>query len=155
MAQEAFNAFALEYDNAKYLLEPAKRTAENAGHKKGQKVLDVACGTGWATMAAANLVGDTGFVTGIDIADQLLTLARAKATATGLKNIEYLRGNAESLEFDDNTFDTVTCASSLFIFQDPTKALCEWYRVLKPGGNVIFSVFGEEIFLYFIYISIN
>jgi len=146
MAQEAFNAFALEYDNAKYLPEPAKRTAENAGLKKGKKVLDVACGTGWATIAAARLVSDTGFVTGIDIADQLLTLAKAKATAAGLKNIKYFMGNAESLEFDDNTFDAVICASSIFIFQDPTKALCEWYRVLKPGGNVIFSVFGEEIF---------
>ena len=146
MTEESFNSFAAQYDSAKYLPEPAKRTAENADLKPGQRVLDVACGTGWATMAAASLVGDTGFVTGIDIADQLLALAIEKAAAAGMKNVEYLAGNAEALKFDDNSFDVITCASSIFIFQDALKTLNEFLRVLKPCGKVVFSTFGEETF---------
>ena len=148
IAKEEFNvdSAAAVYDSIKYLPGPAKRTAENAGLKPGQKVLDVACGTGWTTMRVAELVGDTGFVTGIDIADLLLDVARKKTEDSDLNNIEYREGNAESLEFNDQTFDVITCASSIFIFDDKHKALNEWLRVLKPGGTVIFSTYGERTF---------
>ena len=148
MAKEEFNvdSVAAVYDSIKYLPGPAKRTVENAGLKPGQKVLDVACGTGWATMRAAELVGDSGFVTGIDIANLLLDVARKKAEDSELNNIEYLVGNAESLEFYDNSFDVLTCASSIFVFDDNKKALKEWLRVLKPGGKAIFSTYDEETF---------
>ena len=144
--EENFNAAAAIYDSVKYLPGPAERTAANAGLKAGQRVLGVACGTGFATMAAARFVGRTGKVIGIDIADKLLDKAKEKALASGLKNVEYFVGDARSLEFDDNSFDSIICASSIFLFSNIPQALQEWLRVLKPGGKAVFSTFGKDTF---------
>ena len=139
-----FNAIHDTYDNIRSVREPAERLAVHAKINLGQQVLDVACGTGWATMAAAWAVGDTGRVIGIDIADKLLDVARDKSMSAGLSNVEYRVGDAEALEFDDASFDVVICASSIFFLQDILKALHEWHRVLKLGGTIAFSSFGAR-----------
>ena len=141
-----FNAIRDTYDNIRFLREPADRLVVNAKLTPGQRVLDVACGTGWATMAAARAVGNTGKVTGIDIADKLLDVAKEKTTSAGLSNAEYRMGDAEALEFNDGCFDTVICASSIFFLRDILKALHEWHRVLKIGGTIAFSSFGASFF---------
>jgi ubiquinone/menaquinone biosynthesis C-methylase UbiE len=141
-AMPIFNAIYDVYDNVKLLRKPAERLAVNAGLTTGQQVLDVACGTGWATIAAANLVGDSGKVVGIDIADKLLDVARSKTYSAGLSNVEYRVGDAEALEFDDASFDAVICASSIFFLRDIPKALHEWHRILKVNGIIAFSSFG-------------
>lgn len=133
------------YDNLKFIHKPAERLVIYAKIAPGQRILDVACGTGLATMAAAMVVGDTGRIIGIDIADKLLDVAKEKATSAGLSNIEYHMGDAEVLEFDNDSFDVVICASSIFYFRDIPKALHEWCRVLKSGGTVAFSSFGERL----------
>jgi ubiquinone/menaquinone biosynthesis C-methylase UbiE len=137
-----FNAMYDTYDNIRFLRGPAERLVVNAKIALGQRVLDVACGTGWATMAVARAVGNTGRVTGIDIADKMLDMAREKATSEGLSNVEYSVGDAEALGFDDTSFDVVICASSIFFLRDIFKALHEWHRVLKVGGTIAFSSFG-------------
>jgi ubiquinone/menaquinone biosynthesis C-methylase UbiE len=141
-----FNAGAAIYDSFTFLRGPAELTAGKANILPGQKVLDIACGSGWATMVAARSVGENGHVTGIDIAAKLLEVARRKAALSGLLNIDYRVGDIHNLEFDDGSFDVVLCASSLFLFDDIRKALSESYRVLKTGGTMIFSTFGKEIF---------
>ena len=133
------------YDNLKFIHKPAQRLVTNAGITRGQKVLDVACGTGWATMAAAKFVGDTGRVIGIDISRVMVDVARSKAESAGLVNLEYRVGDAEALEFDDASFDAVTCASSIMLLSDIPRALNEWRRVLKAGGTVAFTSFGERL----------
>ena len=141
-----FNAGATIYDSFTFLRGPAELTAEKAQLLSGQKVLDVACGSGWASMTAAWLVGEKGHVIGIDIADKLLDVARQKADSSGLLNIDYREGDVHSLDFDDSSFDVVLCASSLFLFSDTPQALNECYRVLKAGGIMIFSTFGKDVF---------
>ena len=141
-----FNTGAEIYDSFTFLRCPAELTAEKARLSPGQKVLDIGCGTGWATMTAARLVGENGHVTGIDIADKLLDVARQKAGLSGLTNIEYLAGDAYNLAFEDNSFDAVLCASSLFLFTDIYRALNENHRVLKTGGIMCFSTFSEGVF---------
>ena len=141
-----FNAGAAIYDSFTFLRGPAELTAGKANILPGQKVLDIACGSGWATMVAARSAGENGHVTGIDIADKLLEVARQKAASSGLLNIDYRVGDIHDLDFNDSSFDVVLCASSLFLFNDTRKALNESYRVLKPGGRMIFSTFGKEIF---------
>ena len=143
-AELEFNAIADIYDNIRFVREPAERLAIHAKLNSGQRVLDVACGTGWATMAAARAVGDTGRVTGIDIADKLLDVAKEKAKSAGMPNVEYRVGDAEALGFDDASFDAVICASSIFILWDIPKVLLEWHRVLKAGGTIAFSSFGAR-----------
>ena len=133
------------YDNIKGIRKPAERLVIYAKLAPGQRILDVACGTGFATMAAARVVGDTGRVTGIDISDKMLDVAKEKATSAGLSNVEYRLGDAEALEFDDGCFDAVICASSIFFLRDIPKALHEWRRVLKVGGMIAFTSFGARL----------
>ena len=141
-----FNTGAAIYDSFTFLRGPAELTAGKVRLSTGQKVLDIACGTGWTTMTAARLVSEKGHVTGIDIADKLLDVARQKAELSGLTNIKYLTGDAHNLAFEDNSFDAVLCASSLFLFTDIREALSESHRVLKTGGIMCFSTFGEGVF---------
>ncbi|UCD08807.1 MAG: class I SAM-dependent methyltransferase [Dehalococcoidales bacterium] len=141
-----FNAGAAIYDSFTFLRRPAEMTAEKAQLLPGQKVLDIACGSGWATMKATRIVGEQGRVIGIDIADKLLDIARQKAVSSGFVNIEYLEGDVHNLFFNDSCFDSVIYASSLFMFSDIPRAIHECYRVLKTGGTMIFSTFGKNIF---------
>ncbi len=139
-----FNYIYDTYDNIRFVRGPAERLVAIAKIRPGQRILDIACGTGWATMAAARAVGDIGKVTGIDIAEKMLEVARKKTEAAGLSNIEYRTGDAESLDFHEGSFDTIVCASSIFLLADIVKALQEWRRVLRPGGKVAFSSFGGD-----------
>ena len=141
-----FNAGAAVYDSFTFLCPPAELTAAKAKLLPGQKVLDIACGSGWATMAAARIVGENGHVTGIDIADKLLGVARQKAASSGFVTIDYREGNVHNLDFKDGSFDAVICASSLFLFSDIPRALHESCRVLKTGGTMVFSTFGKNVF---------
>jgi arsenite methyltransferase len=139
-----FNTVADNYDNIKILRGTAEKLVEYAKLSSGQRVLDVACAAGFSTMLAARVVGDTGKVIGIDIADKLLEVAGAKANSAGLSNIEYRVGDAEVLEFEDASFDALICASSIFLLRDITRALKEWHRVLKAGGTIAFSSFEKD-----------
>ncbi len=82
-----FNKIFESYDRLKFQKEPCERLVIHAGIGQGERVLDVACGTGWATLAAAHAVGPTGRVTGMDIADKALEIARGKALKASLKSI--------------------------------------------------------------------
>jgi ubiquinone/menaquinone biosynthesis C-methylase UbiE len=139
-----FNFIYDTYDNMLTFKRPVERLVDNAKLAEGQRVLDVACGTGWATMAAAKVVGNEGKVFGIDIADKMLDLAKEKTHSAGLSNVEYVVGNAEALEFDDSYFDAVLCSLSIFFLRDIPGALKEWHRVLRIGGTLAFSDFGPE-----------
>jgi arsenite methyltransferase len=139
-----FNFVYDTYDNMLTFKRPVKRLVENAKLSEGQRILDIACGTGWATMAAAEAIGVTGNVLGLDISDKMLDVAKEKTHAAGLSNVEYVVGNAEALEFDDSYFDAVLCSLSIFFFRDIPGALNEWHRVLRIGGTLAFSDFGPE-----------
>ena len=121
----------------------ARRLVELAALPPRAQVLDIATGTGWAAMAAAQHVGPTGRVLGVDLAPELLERARQKVTAVGLTQVEFRAGDAERLDLADQCFDVVLCASALFFVPDMLAALREWHRVLKPGGQVGFSGLGR------------
>jgi arsenite methyltransferase len=95
-------------------------------------------------MASAEAVGNRGKVVGIDISDKMMDVAREKTNAAGFSNIEYIIGNAEALELDNDYFDAVLCSLSIFFLRDIPKALQEWHRVLRIGGTLAFSSFGPE-----------
>jgi arsenite methyltransferase len=137
-----FNAMAETYDALRFVQVCARRLVELAALPPGAQVLDIATGTGWAAIAAAQHVGPTGRVLGVDLAPELLERARQKTAAAGLTQVEFREGDAERLDLGDQRFDVVLCASALFFIPDMLAALREWYRVLKPGGQVGFSGFG-------------
>ena len=109
--------------------------------KPGTQLLDIATGSGAVLLPAARLLAPNGHVTGIDLSGGILQQAEALAHAEGLTNVELRKMDAEHLEFHDRTFDSVTCAFSLFFFPNMEAALREMYRVCKPGGWLGLTVF--------------
>ncbi|MDH3645150.1 MAG: class I SAM-dependent methyltransferase [Gammaproteobacteria bacterium] len=113
----------------------APRVLEAAQLQTGQRVLDVACGTGVLAREAAVLLGDEGSVTGLDASPGMLAVASKLAPAVNWK-----QGLAESPPFDDDSFDAVVSQFGLMFFMDRPKALREMLRVLVPGGSIAVAV---------------
>lgn len=109
--------------------------------RAGQRVLDIACGTGIVARLAAARIGSTGTVIGLDLNKGMLAVARAHASEVGAP-IEWKRGDACALPFADAAFDVVLCQQGLQFVPDKPAALREMHRVLAPGGCVALSVFG-------------
>ena len=109
--------------------------AEAAAIAQGQRVLDVACGTGVLACAAADRAGTSGEVVGLDPNEDMLTVARRKST-----RIEWQNGRAESLPFPDKSFDAVVSQFGLMFFDDQRTALREMMRVMKSGGRMAVAV---------------
>jgi SAM-dependent methyltransferase len=117
----------------------AEELVRFAGLQPGQRVLDVACGTGAVARAAAAAVGPEGSVAGCDINAGMLEVARRAAP-----DIEWVRSDAASLVFDDSSFDVVLCQAALMFFPDPEAAAREMARVTKPGGSVVMQTWGRS-----------
>jgi ubiquinone/menaquinone biosynthesis C-methylase UbiE len=140
-----FNAIAETYDTQLFLQVCARRLVELAAIPPGAQVLDIATGTGWVALAAAEHVGPIGRVLGVDLSPEMLAHARQKGAAAGFTHVEFREGDAQRLDLGDQAFDVVLCASALFFVPDMHAALREWHRVLKPGGHVGFSGFGPTL----------
>jgi ubiquinone/menaquinone biosynthesis C-methylase UbiE len=113
----------------------AARLVELAAPKRGEHVLDVATGTGLVAHLVATKVSQ-GSVIGIDLSDRMLSIARSKQG----KNTQFVGMAAERLVFRPETFDLVTMGEALAYLADPTDALAEAHRVLRPGGRIAVSV---------------
>ena len=103
--------------------------------KPGERMLDVACGTGVVARHAVSQVGEGGHVVGLDINGNMLALARARGPS-----VEWREGDAMALPFATNAFDVVVCQQGLQFFPDSGKALREAHRVLVPGGRFAVAV---------------
>jgi len=112
----------------------------SAGPRPGDRVLDVACGTGIVARRAAERLGGEGRVAGLDINPRMLDVARSVAAADGLA-IEWREGSALALPFADGSFDVVFCQQALQFFPDRAAALHEMHRVLAADGRLALSVF--------------
>ncbi len=130
------------YDN-QWRYSFANRLVELAKLESGQKVLDIATGTGIVAIASAKIVGSTGKVIGVDISSGMLQQAQSKIDAEGWQNIELIEADADNLSFADNSFDAILCSSAIVYLTDIPAALRSWYRFLKPQGIVAFSCFAE------------
>lgn len=124
------------------LLEPmALRLLEGVALRPGQRVLDVACGTGIVARLAAPRVAPSGRVIGVDLNAGMLAMARERAGEAGLE-IEWRQADAAAMPFEDAAFDVVFCQQGLQFFPDKPAGLREMLRVTVPGGMVVLSVLG-------------
>jgi ubiquinone/menaquinone biosynthesis C-methylase UbiE len=98
--------------------------------------LDVACGTGISTFALIEKAGGRGEFHGIDISEGMLGVARRSAESKGITNVWFTKGDAENLDYPDDTFDIVISNMSFQFFPDKLKTVAEMHRVLKPGGRL-------------------
>lgn len=118
------------------LLDPwAGDLVDAVGVREGERVVDVACGTGIVARHAARRVGPAGSVDGVDVNPAMLTVAR-EVTADAVPAIRWHEAPAERLPFDAASFDVALCQQALQFFADRSAALAELHRVTAPGGRL-------------------
>ena len=112
--------------------------ADAAAIEPGHRVMDVACGTGVLAREAAKRVSSGGAVTGVDRNDGMIATAAKRAP-----EIEWRIAQAESLPFEDNSFDTVVSQFGLMFFEDRAQGIAEMWRTVKPGGRLAVAVWDK------------
>ncbi len=126
-------------------IEPAqRRLLEMAALRPGERVLDIACGTGLITFPAAISVGPHGAVVGTDISGKMVERGREESAKLGLANVTFQRADAETLDFPESSFDAVLCSLGLMYLPEPIDALRLVRRVLKPGGRLAVTIWGRR-----------
>src|SRR4029077_10004650 len=113
-----------------------RRTIELASLASGSQVLDVCCGAGASALPAAEAVGPTGNVIGVDLAKGLLELAREKAIKERLRNITFEVVDMLTLRFSTESFDAVVCVFGIFFVPDMPRAVSELWSRIRPGGKL-------------------
>ncbi len=150
LVADVFHSVADKYDLMNDLMSLGihrlwKRfTIDCAGVRPGQKILDLAGGTGDLTAKFSRLTGENGEVVLADINDSMLKVGREKLRNKGLvNNIRYVQANAENLPFPDNYFDLITIGFGLRNVTHKEQALASMYRALKPGGRLLVLEFSK------------
>ncbi len=118
----------------------AEKVLDLASPQPGERVLDVACGTGIVARTVARRAGVAARVTGLDLSPEMLAVARTASEREGLA-IEWREGRAEALPFPDQSFELVLCQFGLMFFADRAAALAEMHRVTTAGGRIAVHVF--------------
>jgi len=108
----------------------------------GSRLLDIASGTGEPSISAAKIVGESGQVTGTDLVDEMLAVAREKVAAEELNNIEYHCIDAEVLNFTAGSFDAVTSRWGLMFMPEPRACLAAAHNALKQNGRIVLACWG-------------
>jgi ubiquinone/menaquinone biosynthesis C-methylase UbiE len=139
-AQDLYDGRAADYDASWHDIFTS-HVVQLLDLKAGERVLDLACGTGLVTFKAAERVGPSGHVVGVDISTGMLAQAQAKLKEHALKNVQLHNHSITELdslpELQEHTFDAVTCASALVLLPHPEAAIRQWAKYLTPGGRLI------------------
>lgn len=150
LVAEVFRSVAPKYDLMNDVMSMGmhrlwkRYTINEAALREGQKVLDVASGTGDLAKAFAKIVGKSGQVIMTDINEAMLMVGRDRLTDAGVVgNIECVQADAENLPFADNYFDCITIAFGLRNVTNKDAALRSMYRILKPGGKLLILEFSQ------------
>jgi len=109
----------------------------------GDRVADLCCGTGASAIPAARAVGPSGQVTGVDVAEPLLALARARAA--GLPQAEFRLGDATRTGLPGASFDAVICVFGVFFVPDRPAFVAEMWRLVRPGGTLAITTWGPDL----------
>jgi len=146
LVQATFNAAAPLFDSAPLFFwdRLGRRTVYSLELTRGCRVLDVCSGTGASALIAATLVGPTGQVVAVDLAEDLLRRARAKAIDRRLANLSVVRGDLESLPVADQSVDAAVCVLGLYFAADLPAAVAGLWRTVRPGGSLSITTWGER-----------
>jgi ubiquinone/menaquinone biosynthesis C-methylase UbiE len=147
-AQETYNAAAGFFD------EPAlgfwdrfgRATVDRLELRPGAIVLDACAGSGASALPAAECVGPSGRVVAVDLADNLLALARAKADHYGFRHLETCHADIEALDYPPGAFDAVVIVFGLFFLPDMAAGTAALWRLVAPGGQLAVTTWGPRLF---------
>ena len=145
-AATTYNAAADYYDDPanSFWERFGRATVERLQLPLGARVLDVCCGSGASALPAAEMVGPQGFVLGIDLAANLLELARTKAAKRGLMNTQFRVGDLLDMHLSDTQFDAVICVFGIFFIPDMPAAVRALWHAVRPGGKLAVTTWGPR-----------
>ena len=143
--QQEFNRWAAAGDGEKmerHHLDIAEKTMRLMDLRPGERILDLGCGSGWASRLLARMVseGPQGFgqVVGVDIADEMVRQARA--ASKDFENVMFVVGSAAQIPWEENFFDKVLSIESFYYYPDQDRALAELFRVMAPRGRLFILI---------------
>jgi ubiquinone/menaquinone biosynthesis C-methylase UbiE len=144
-AKHMYDSRASKYDDSHHPVF-ARHVVQSLGLKPGERVLDLACGTGLVTLPAAQEVGSNGLVIGIDVSDGMLAELQTKRDKDPdqYSHVTIFNHDITKLqdikELEKGSFDAISCASALVLLREPGVALQNWAEYLKPGGRLITDI---------------
>jgi ubiquinone/menaquinone biosynthesis C-methylase UbiE len=146
-AAATYNAAADHFDDEPlgFWARIGWRTIERLDLPLGATVLDVGCGTGASALPAAEKIGPRGRVIGVDLAENLLAIARQKAASRGLANLQFETGDMGRLGYPDGHFDAVVSVFSIFFVPDMAAQARELWRMVRPGGTLAITTWGPRV----------
>ena len=143
--QQEFNRWAAAGEGPKmenHHLDITEKTLRLMELRAGERVLDLGCGSGWATRLLARLVADgpygSGQVVGLDISDEMVRQARA--ASKDFDNVMFVQGSAAKIPWEENFFDKVLSVESFYYYADQDRALMELFRVMAPRGRLFILI---------------
>ena len=145
---KTFDLVAEGYDSPmlRFFTFAGEQLADRLKLKPGERVLDIATGTGAFASSAGQLIRPGGRVQAVDLSEGMLKKAQANATRMALDNIDFQCMDAEQLEFRSDYFDAVGCSFGIFFLADMAAALSNWKRLLKSDGRLMFTSFAPSAF---------
>jgi arsenite methyltransferase len=143
--QQEFNRWAEAGEGEKmeqHHLDITVKAIRRMELRPGERVLDLGCGSGWATRLLARLVADGpegfGQVVGVDVSDEMIRQARA--ASKDFENILYVWGSAQQIPWEENFFDKMLSVESFYYYADQDRALAELFRVMAPRGRMFILI---------------
>jgi ubiquinone/menaquinone biosynthesis C-methylase UbiE len=131
-------------------LDITEKTIRLMDLRPGERVLDLGCGSGWATRLLARMVGDGpegfGQVIGLDVSDEMIRQARL--ATKDFENILYVWGSAQQLPWEENYFEKVLSVESFYYYADQERALTELFRVMAPRGRlfILINLYKDNVY---------
>lgn len=146
-ARDTYNAAAECFDNAalSFWDRFGQATVDRLGLHRGAVVLDACAGSGASAIPAAERVGPNGQVIAVDLADNLLALARAKAARRELRQLQTRQADIEALNYPPRSFDAVIIVFGVFFLPDMVAATSSLWRLVGPGGHLAMTTWGPRL----------
>lgn len=145
---DSYDKRSSTYDNHVWAREWSIQTVDFCPPEPGERILDIACGSGTIAFYIADKLGPEGTVTGVDISRGMINRCHEKLKQSNFTNLQFEYGDAEELDYSSNSFDRIYCSAGLYWMINPLAALRHWFELLKPNGWLGFTAWPDNSFVW-------